>query len=58
MSKQKHDIGHRKRLGAQEARRKTTGGVSTERLAQSLVLRGLATHRILDRPLRHRWADQ
>jgi hypothetical protein len=47
MSKQKHDIGNKKRRHAENAEEQTTI-LNTHALARSLVERGLATRRILD----------
>ena len=47
MSKQKHDIGHKKRQQAENAEDRAAG-VNTQTLARSLVERGLASTRILD----------
>lgn len=47
MSKQKHDLGNKKRRAAPVA--PTANRASMEALAASLVARGLATPRILDR---------
>lgn len=46
MAKQNHDIGNRKRKHAQQTT--TTEQISTDRLAESLVHRGLAGRGILD----------
>ncbi|NSX37816.1 hypothetical protein HTS88_15640 [Pseudarthrobacter oxydans] len=47
MSKQKHDIGNKKRRAA-EASKEAPKHTSTDALAHRLVTRGLATKRILD----------